>query len=811
MEPEQFAGRIADYHWDAEPHWPTTPRAPEGAPNVVIVLLDDVGFAQLGCFGSDLATPHMDALAARGLRYSNFHTTALCSPTRATVLTGRNHHSVGMGRIIQLATGFPGYDARIPPSAAFAPAMLTPHGYAAWAVGKWHLTPEDETHLGACRDRWPLGRGFERFYGFFDGETHQNAPALVHDSHQVMAPRSVEEGYHFTEDIVDRAIEYTVDLRHVDADKPFFLYLTPGACHSPHQAPAEFIDAYRGAFDDGWDVWRETTFARQKALGILPEHTELSPRPDWVPAWDSLSDRARRVYARYMEAFAGFLTHTDHHLGRLVAHLEATGDLDNTLLMVLSDNGASSEGGPVGSLNDVRTWNAIEQSVQEADERLEEIGGPRIHNNYPWGWTVAGNTPFKRWKREVHEGGVADPLIVSWPARLDGLADSDPRTRRQYVHSIDLLPTILEAIGIEAPAEVAGVAQEPLEGTSFLSTLDDPAAPEVRTVQYYEMFACRAIYVEGWKAVAHHPIQDDEPGIDRVEWELYDLVADPSECHDRAGDEPDRLATMVERWWEEARRYQVLPLDNRPFSELVLERPESVPHRSAYVYHPHTAMVPEPVAVNVKNRPHVVRATVADVPPDGGGGTGSRGTGSGGTTADPGGAGPAGATDLLQPAPAPSPGAPPAPTGDGRARGVIIGQGSVLGGWLLYIDGAGHLTYTHNLSGREQFRVAAPEPLGPGPHEVEMRYGRRPEQPKAVDLVVDDVVVATGEIPRAVWNRFSLTGAGLCCGWVSAPSPCDGLRAPGTFEGSLSTVTVEVDGDPVVDPIAEAHDAIVAQ
>jgi arylsulfatase A-like enzyme len=749
MEAHEFRGTIAPYHWDAEAHWPPRPEPPPGAPNVVIVLLDDVGFAQLGCFGSDIDTPVLDRLAERGLRYTNFHTTALCSPTRACVLTGRNHHSVGMGRIIQLATGFPGYDARIPRSAGFLPEMLTPHGYAAYAVGKWHLTPEDETHMGATRERWPLGRGFERWYGFFEGETHQNAPALVHDSHQVPAPASVEDGYHLTEDLVDRAIEHVVDLRHVDPGKPFLLYVAPGACHSPHQAPPEWIERYRGAFDRGWDVWREECLARQVEAGILPPSTVLSDRPAWVPAWDSLSDRTRAVYARYMEAFAGFLSHTDHHLGRLVDHLEATGELDDTLIMVLSDNGASSEGGPVGSLNDVRTWNAVSQSVDEAWERLDEIGGPRIHNNYPWGWTVAGNTPFRRWKREVHEGGVADPLIVSWPAGVgDGRGSG---LRDQYVHAIDLVPTILDAIGIEPPRELRGVAQRPIEGTSFFDTIADEHAPDRHVTQYYEMFGCRAIYHDGWKAVTYHPIQDDEPGLDAVAWELYDVRADRAETRDLAAEEPERLRALIERWWGEAARHQVLPLDNRPFSELVLERPESVPARARYVYHPHTAMVPEPVAVNVKNRPHTVRARV-EVPA-------------------------------------------------GGCQGVLIGQGSVLGGWALYVGTDGRPRYVHNLTSREEHRIEAAEPLAPGPHEVELRYGRDPGRPKLAQLLVDGAVAGEVEVPRFTWNRFSICGHGLTCGWANAPAVCDDFVAPFPFTGRLEPVVVDVDGDPVVDAI----------
>src|SRR5262245_6603287 len=357
MEPGEFRGTIGRYHWESTPWWPEPVRAPATAPNVLLIVLADVGFAQLGCFGSDLDTPVFDDLAARGLRYSNFHTTALCSPTRSCLMTGRNHHANGMGRITDLATGFPGYDARIPHSNPFLSELLVPHGYAAWAIGKWHLTPDEECNLAAPRDRWPLGRGFERFYGFFGGETHQNAPALVQDNQFVDAPRSVADGYHLTEDLVDHAITFVRDLRNVDPDKPFFAYFCPGACHSPHQAPEEWRTRYRGRFDGGWDLWRERTFARQLEAGLVPPETVCSERPEWVPAWVDLSEDARRVYARYMEAFAAYLSHTDHHVGRLLAALAETGDLERTLIVLCSDNGASSEGGEVGSLNDGRAWN----------------------------------------------------------------------------------------------------------------------------------------------------------------------------------------------------------------------------------------------------------------------------------------------------------------------------------------------------------------------------------------------------------------------------------------------------------------------
>ena len=765
MERDEFRGTVGRYHWESEAYWPPEPVPPAGAPNVLVVVLDDVGFAQLGCFGSDIDTPTFDRLAAGGLRYANFHTTALCSPTRACVLTGRNHHRVGMGRIIDLATGFPGYDARIPPSCAMAPAMLVPHGYAAWAVGKWHLTPEDEEHLGARRDRWPLGRGFERFYGFFPGETHQFVPALVHDNHLAQAPGTYEDGYHLTSDLVDRTIEYVEDLRNVDVGKPWFCYLATGACHSPHHAPPEWLDRYRGRFDRGWDAWREDALAKQKAEELLPEHTELSPRPEWVPAWEDLSDTERAVYARYMEAFAAYLSHTDHELGRLLDRLGVLGELDDTVVVVLSDNGASSEGGPTGSLNDGRVWNALPRTVEEAAERIDEIGGPRIHNNYPWGWTVAGNTPFRRWKRETHEGGVADPLIVHWP---NGIPETERGgVRHQYVHAIDVLPTLLELIGVDAPEVVAGVPQQPLDGVSFAATLQDADAPERHTTQYYEMLGCRAIYRDGMKAVTYHDIQSDEPGLDQAPWELYDLRADPSECRDLAAEQPDLLAELIDLWWSEAERNQVLPLDNRPFSELVFDRTPTVAPRSRYTYWPGRMPVPESVAVNVRGRPHAIAAHV---------------------TVD---------ADHV-----------------GPVEGVLAVQGSVLGGWSFHLlagegpDEPGQLVYVHNLSGWRLYRVEAEvPPLGPGDHTLELRF-----DPPRAQLLVDGEVVGTGEVKRTVWSRFSLTGAGLTTGWSPDFSPADeDYRGRFEFTATLHRVDIDVEGVPAVDPEVEADDIISMQ
>jgi len=724
---------------------------------VLLVVLDDVGFAQLACFGSDIDTPAIDRLAASGLRYSNFHTTALCSPTRACLLTGRNHHSNGMGRIIELATGFPGYNARIPRANGFLPEILAPHGYATYAVGKWHLTPEDECHVAASRTRWPLRRGFERFYGFFGGETHQFAPpVLVADNHQVAPPRAGAEGYHLTEDLVDHAIELVRDLRAIDVGKPFFLYLCPAACHSPHQAPTDWIARYRGRFDGGWDLWREQALARQIAAGLLPPGTELSPRPEWVPAWASLGEDERLVYARYMEAFAAFLSHADHHLGRLITFLERVGDFENTLVFVLSDNGASSEGGPTGSLNDVRPWNMVPRPFDEALAHLDQIGGPRCHNNYPWGWTVAGNTPFRRWKREVHEGGVADPLIVHWPRGIS----TRGAMRRQYVHAIDVLPTVLDVLGIEPPAVIAGVEQRAIEGTSFAHTFEAADAASRRDTQYYEMFGCRAIYHRGWKAVTYHPLQDPRQSFERDRWELYDIERDLSECHDLAAEHPEKLQELIALWWSEAERYQALPLDNRALSELVFDRPPSIPPRTRYVYHAGMSMVPEAVAVNVRNRSHLISAEV-DV-------------------------------------------------ADERAEGVLLAQGSILGGWSFFVS-HGALHYVHNFVGMEEHRVSSGLVLTPGSHTLAFRFTRTGEHCGTGALLVDGAVVGEAEIPRFTPTRFSLTGAGLTCGH-SGPLPVtDDYQAPFRFTGRLHRIVVDVEGSPHLDPEDEARFAITTQ
>src|SRR5579875_3182494 len=553
---QDFGGRIGRDWRDSVPWWPAEPAPPPGSPNVLLVVLDDVGYAQLGCYGSDIETPVIDGLAAGGVRLANFHTTSLCSPTRACLLTGRNHHRCGVGRVAELAVGYPGYWGRPPREAGFLSEVLRAAGYATYAVGKWHLTPEDETNMAASRATWPLARGFDRWYGFHGGETHQFVPALYHDNHSVRPPASMQDGYHLTEDLADHAVRFVADLRAVEPGKPFFLYLATGACHSPHQPPPRWRERYRGRFDLGWDAWREQTFRRQLAAGLLPPSAVLSPRPAWVPAWDRLDEAERAVAARFMECFAGFLSHADEQIGRVLEFLRDTGDLDNTIVVVVSDNGASAEGGAQGSINDIRLVNLDPAPTGEMAARLAEIGGPLTHNNYPWGWAMAGNTPFRRWKREVHQGGVADPCIVSWPA---GSLDRGG-IRSQFAHAIDVAPTLVELAGLRYPDRIDGIAQAPVDGVSFAYLLGAGgarAAGRHRT-QYFEMFGSRALYHDGWKAVTFHPVgplyddQDPNAPFDADAWELYHVAEDPSESRDLAAARPDLLRRLVELWWAEA-------------------------------------------------------------------------------------------------------------------------------------------------------------------------------------------------------------------------------------------------------------------
>ncbi len=549
----------------------SAPAAPSpfrtGAPNVVVIVLDDLGFAQLGCYGSDLETPNLDRIAERGLRFTNFHTTAICSPTRACLLTGRNHHRVGMGMLPDLPVNYPAYTGQFPRSAGTLAQILLDAGYSTTAIGKWHLVPRDQRATGPFH-MWPTGVGFERYYGFLNGETNQWTPNLVRDQSHVEPPATPEEGYHLDADLADEAIASLRDRRIHQPDRPFFLYYATAAPHAPHQAPAEWIDRFAGRFDDGWDAWRERTFARQKELGIVPADAELSARPDWVEAWDDIDPDRRRLYARMMECFAGFLAHADHQIGRVLDEIEAAGELDDTIVVMVSDNGCSAEGGPNGTWNQLRHYITDEEDDIEAElAHYDDLGGPRSSGHYPWGWALAGNTPFRRWKRYTFEGGVRDPLLVSWPG---GLGDHGG-VRDQYCHVVDLLPTVLDLAGIAPPDELGGVPQMSIDGVTIRDALADVRAPDPRTQQYFECWGSRAIYRDGWKAVTNHVNQLTRAERDNIagsadfaddEWQLFDTTTDFSESHDLAAAHPETLAELVALWHEEAERNQVLPLDD---------------------------------------------------------------------------------------------------------------------------------------------------------------------------------------------------------------------------------------------------------
>jgi arylsulfatase len=601
----EYGGVIGRTQAESTPWWPPAVHPGDGAPNVVVILFDDLGFSHFNCFGSDLVTPNIDKLAENGLRFSNFHVTPLCSPTRAALLTGRNHHTVGMRSIANFNTGYPHMTGRITEHATTMAEVLRDVGYTTFALGKWHLCPMDEASAAGPYDAWPLQRGFDRFYGFLDGETDQFAPDLVYDNHRVDPPATAAEGYHLSEDLVDKAIEFIHDTTSIRPDRPFFTYLAFGATHAPHQAPEEYLDRHRGKYDEGWDVARERWFAKQIGEGLVPPDTELAPRNPGVEEWDSLPENQKRLALALQEAFGAFLEHTDAQIGRLVDAIDALGQLDNTVIVVLSDNGASQEGGPFGVLHEMKFFNFLIETPDQAVDRIPEIGGPDSHANYPWGWAQAGNTPFKWYKQNTHEGGVHVPFIVHWPA---GITDRGS-IRNQFHYVTDVAPTIYELIGVQAPEVYRGVEQFPIAGESMAYAFTDPTGASTHNLQYFEMFGHRAMYAEGWKAVTRHT-----PGVsfDDDIWELYNLTSDPSECNDLAKQEPERLAQMIEQWWVEAETYGVLPLDDRGVELFGARFGEHSPHRPdrRYTYRPPMAPLPTQSAASLGGRSWTLTATV---------------------------------------------------------------------------------------------------------------------------------------------------------------------------------------------------------
>ncbi|HMD44985.1 MAG TPA: arylsulfatase [Acidimicrobiales bacterium] len=552
---------------ESTPRFPVDPRPPVGAPNVVVIVLDDTGFAQLGSYGSDIATPHMDRLAEGGLRYNRFHVTSLCSPTRASFFTGRNHHAVGMGFLADIPLAYPGYTARLPKSAAGLARILRDAGYSTMAVGKWHLVPRFERSAAGPFDQWPLGAGFERYYGFLHGDANHWTPNLVADNHYVDPPGRPEDGYHLSEDLADTACRFVLDQQQAAPGKPFFVYLALGAMHAPHHVAPEWVEPYRGRFDLGWDAWREGVFARQVASGVVPEGTVLTERPSWVAAWDALSADERRMHARQQEVFAGFLTHTDAQIGKVVARLDELGQLDNTLVVLFSDNGASAEGGKDGTVNEHKFTARIRETVEGNLAFYDTWGGFETYNHYSWAWAWAGNTPLRLWKRYTWLGGTRTPLVVHWPGALTGAG----AVRNQFVHVVDLMPTVLEAVGIEPPPMVDGVTQQRIDGASMVPSFSDPEAPDPRQTQYFEMLGSRSIVHRGWKATTDHistgVVDEEELAVGSRDlaadrWELFDMASDFSEARDLSARHPERVAELAARWSVEAGANQVLPVDD---------------------------------------------------------------------------------------------------------------------------------------------------------------------------------------------------------------------------------------------------------
>ncbi len=597
-------GHIGRTHEESQPWFETRTSAKPHSPHVITVVFDDVGYADFGCYGSEIRTPHIDALAASGLRYSNFHTTTLCSSTRACLLTGRNHHAVGMRYLSNFDMGWPSGRGAISPKAATIAEMLKDRGYGTFAVGKWHVAPTDEASAAGPFDQWPLGRGFERFYGFMNGSAHHWHPELIVDNHLLDPPAGDGHDYHLSADLVDQAIRMMSNQVSLRPGKPFFMNLAFGAGHWPHHAPRASMDGYAGVYERGWDQIRNERFARQKRMGLFSSSTTLPPPNPDVPRWDELDDDQRRVAVRLQQAYAGFLEYTDAQLGRLVSFLRRTGQLDNTLILLISDNGAATEGSVNGTTNIMRWFNQMPDSTARNLADLEKIGGPHSYSNYPWGWAQASNTPLRLYKSYTHGGGVRDPLIVSWPMGIAGRGE----LRHQFHHVVDIVPTVLEVCGLKAPEQYRGVAQMPVHGTSLAYTFAEPNCDSRKATQYFEMYGHRGIWHKGWKAVTQHV-----PGesFEREHWELYHLDDDFSEAHNLAAEHPDKLRELIERWWAEAGKYDVMPLDDR--RDLLFKpspKPGSIRAARRFTFYPPMAGIPAEAAPLTQDASHVIEADV---------------------------------------------------------------------------------------------------------------------------------------------------------------------------------------------------------
>ncbi|MFN0185592.1 MAG: arylsulfatase [Aquabacterium sp.] len=744
-----FAGTIGRTVAESTPHWPPPLRAPASAPNILVVLFDDVGFSDFGCYGSAIRTPTIDAIAARGLRLSGFHTTAMCSTTRAALLTGRNHHSVGMGCLANFDSGFPGYRGKLSPDAPTLAELLRGAGYGTYMVGKWHVTPLTETGPGGPYDGWPLGRGFDRFYGFLDAETDQYAPELVQDNTHIHPPGTHASGYHLTEDLVDQTIRMIADHQADRPDKPWLAWLALGACHAPHQAPRDLILHYDAQFAHGWDEERRRRLARQIALGLVPAGTPLPPRNTGVPAWDTVGVDERRLYTRLQGAYAAMLDHADQHLARLTAFLDAAGLSDDTLVLVLSDNGASQEGGHHGMVNAMGPFNLMPEPLARKLARIDDIGGPDTHSNFPLGWAMASNTPARRYKQNTHGGGIRDPLVISWPRGLAARGE----LRHGFRHAVDLAPTLLGLAGVVGPAAAAG-----FEGESFAALLRDAGAPARTRPQYFEMFGHRGLWADGWKAVAFHP-----PGtpFDADTWELYHLDRDFAEVDDRAAAEPQRLQALIAEWWRQAEAHQVLPLDDRFGARFAANALRYQGERRLFTFHAGMGHLPTDVAPDVRGRGYRIAAHVR--------------------VDDP-----------------------------ASANGVLLAHGDATSGYTLYLRD-GHLVHDMNIGGVHH-ELVSPRPVAAGHQVLGLRmdmgpWVRLPNLPPSVDPNVRASRTATllhgdepvGSLTARVGFNSMISWSGLDIG-LDRGSPVGHYEAPNRLRGvKLYKVTVALDAPEPLD------------
>jgi arylsulfatase A-like enzyme len=769
-----FKGTINVDIRDSVPDWEPymQPVAPPDSPNVLYIVLDDVGFSAMEPWGGLIETPNIKRLAGDGLTFTNWHTTALCSPTRSSLLTGRNHTTNGMACIAEATSGFPGSNGHIPFECATIAEVLGDRGWNTYMLGKWHLVAADEMNMASTKRNWPVGRGFERYYGFLGGETNQWYPDLVYDNHPVEQPAWPEDGYHLTTDLTDRAIEFIKDAKMIATEKPFFMYFCPGACHAPHHAPEGWIEKYEGKFDMGYERYRELVFERQKQMGIFPADAELSPlnpyaeetsvegKPwpplDVVRPWESLSEDEKRLFSRMAEVYAGFLSHTDHEIGRLLDFLEATGQLDNTIVVLVSDNGASGEGGPNGSVNESKFFNGIPDSIEENMKYLDELGSPATYNHYPVGWAWAFNTPFKMWKRYNFEGGVADPLIVSWPSGIAAKGE----LRHQYNHATDIVPTIFDCLGLEMPEVVKGFPQIPLEGVSFRSTFESADTPTPKETAFFSMLGSRAIWHKGWKAVSVHPTITGWANFEHDRWELFNTDEDPTEMDDLASEHPAKLQEMINLWFHEAGRFHGLPVEDRTAVEVLADptRPQMVPPRDRYVYYPDAAEVPESAAVSIRNRSYAIAAEV-DVQ-------------------------------------------------SANAQGVLFSHGARFGGHTLYVKDR-KLKYVYNFVGSNEQMIDSTKEIPTGKvilSAVFEREGDSMPTTGTLSLFVGDEKVGEGRIMTQPGN-FSLVGEGLNVGkdpGEAVTADYAGERPFSFTGGTIKEVLVDVSGDPFIDLEREA-------